>query len=503
MAKIAIIGGGVAGLSAGIYAQLNGHTATVYERHAVAGGNLTGWQRGEYHIDNCIHWLTGTNPATDTYRMWETLGALGDGVEVSQGDVLFTCEYGGRTLSLCRDLGQMRRDMLALSRTPSDTVEIERLIRAIETVQGMSHIAGETHDRGYGVLRLMRSCPWLLRYNAMSTGELASRFSHPLLRRFATSFLGESFNSLALVVVCAHFCGENAGIPQGGSLAMARRMADRFEALGGKLYTGREALEIICRDGRARAVRFADGEVVEADYVILATDPTSVFGRMLDAPMPTRLKRWYDAPDMQRFSAYHCAFALDAPRPPFRGDLALDVPSRYWGALHANTIAVREFSHEPSFSPEGKTILQTVSFCDEAEARTCIALAADRDAYRERKAQIARVTERLLLERFPEMTGELTCIDVWTPATYRRFTGAETGSFMSFVLPAGRLPVRLGGGVRGIPNVILATQWQQAPGGLPIAAECGRRAIEIVARREASLKVTKRRAHATYAEWAT
>ena len=74
---------------------------------------------------------------------------------------------------------------------------------------------------------------------------------------------------------------------------------------------------------------------------------------------------------------------------------------------------------------------------------------------------------------------------------------------MSFVLPAGRLPVRLGGGVRGIPNVILATQWQQAPGGLPIAAECGRRAIEIVARREASLKVTKRRAHATYAEWAT
>ena len=83
MAKIAIVGGGVSGISAGIYAQLSGHTATICERHNVAGGNLTGWQRGGYHIDNCIHWLTGTNPNTDGYRMWDTLGALGD-VDVYQ-----------------------------------------------------------------------------------------------------------------------------------------------------------------------------------------------------------------------------------------------------------------------------------------------------------------------------------------------------------------------------------------------------------------------------------
>ena len=76
MAKILIIGGGVSGLSAGIYAQLNGHSAVVCEKHAVAGGNLTGWQRGEYHIDNCIHWLTGTNPASKSYKMWEDLGVL-------------------------------------------------------------------------------------------------------------------------------------------------------------------------------------------------------------------------------------------------------------------------------------------------------------------------------------------------------------------------------------------------------------------------------------------
>lgn len=38
MANIAIIGGGVAGLSAGTYAQMYGHTATIYERRFKAGG---------------------------------------------------------------------------------------------------------------------------------------------------------------------------------------------------------------------------------------------------------------------------------------------------------------------------------------------------------------------------------------------------------------------------------------------------------------------------------
>ena len=99
MANIIIIGGGVAGLSAGIYAQMNGHHATIYEKHFKAGGNLTGWDRNGYHIDNCIHWLTGTNPVTKLYKTWKDLGALGD-VPVYQAESLFTFEKDGYTLSL-------------------------------------------------------------------------------------------------------------------------------------------------------------------------------------------------------------------------------------------------------------------------------------------------------------------------------------------------------------------------------------------------------------------
>lgn len=57
--KLAIIGGGVSGLTAGIYAQMSGMESTVYEQHSIAGGELTGWERQGCHIDNCVHWLVG------------------------------------------------------------------------------------------------------------------------------------------------------------------------------------------------------------------------------------------------------------------------------------------------------------------------------------------------------------------------------------------------------------------------------------------------------------
>ena len=56
---------------------------------------------------------------------------------------------------------------------------------------------------------------------------------------------------------------------------------------------------------------------------------------------------------------------------------------------------------------------------------------------------------------------------------------------MSFALPSKSLPLRTSNKVDGFSNVFLATQWQQTPGGLPIAAEGGRLAIEAIKKAEA------------------
>ncbi|HNR80708.1 MAG TPA: NAD(P)/FAD-dependent oxidoreductase, partial [Mesotoga infera] len=57
MKKIAIIGAGIAGLSAGCYAQMDGFETEIFELHNNPGGLCTSWKRKDYTIDGCIHHL--------------------------------------------------------------------------------------------------------------------------------------------------------------------------------------------------------------------------------------------------------------------------------------------------------------------------------------------------------------------------------------------------------------------------------------------------------------
>lgn len=477
MKRILIIGGGVAGLSAGIFARLHGFEACVFERGEIAGGNLTGWQRGEYHIDNCIHWLTGTNPASATYRLWEELGVLGD-VEVMQSESLYTCEVSGERLTLWRDLDRLEREMLALA--PEDERRTRAFCADVRMAQRMLGIGGEGRNEKSTVAQNLLVMPRLLRYTRLDVGSYAARFRHPLIRAFLTSLLTPCFGVLALFCVFAHYTADNGGIPRGSSRGMAQRLEERFLSLGGALQLKKEAVKIH-REGRlARAVSFSDGTRAEGDYVVLTTDPAASFGRLLDVRMPAQLERMYHSTRHFRFSGYHCAFACVLPRLPFQGDFITPLSPNDQAMLGTRDLILREFSHEPSFAPTGHSILQTMAFCDEEGAREFIALRRAGDAYVKRKKEIAARLQVLIEARFPQLQGKLSLLDVWTPATYQRYVGSEIGSYMSFAFGGGVLPLAVSNRVRGLDNVILATQWLQPPGGLPIAAQSGKRAIETI-----------------------
>ena len=481
MSKILIVGGGVAGLSAGIFAQLNGHQAVICEKNLTVGGNLTGWQRGDYHIDNCIHWLTGTNPSTATYKTWEALGVLGD-VEIYQGETLYTCEYQGETLSLYKDIHKLKSEMLRIS--PRDEKEIISFIKAIKLIQGLSGIGGENHDQKISPFRLMLSAPLLIRYHRMSTLDLSQKFTHPLLKRFITYFIGECFASLALIFVFAHFCGENAGIPKGSSVAMAQRMANRFKELDGTILISKEVDRVNLENGVAKSVQFKDGSVEACDYVVLATDPRVTFGKLINATMPRELERQYTDTRLLRFSSYHCAFSCDLADLPFKGDFVFEVPQKYWGKLQTKFLTIREFSHERDFAPEGKSIIQSLTFCCENSAKEFIKLKSNPEKYKSKKKELSSIIERLIVKKFPQLMGKLSCIDVWTPASYKKYVNSEIGSYMSFVFGPRVLPLEVTSRIKELDNVFLATQWQQIPGGLPISASEGKRAVEAICKLE-------------------
>ena len=477
MADIIIVGAGVAGLSAGIYARMHGHRATIYDSHFVAGGNLTAWERQGYHIDNCIHWLTGTNPVTKLYRMWNELGVLGKDVEVMQAEHLYTYVEKEKKLSLHLSLERMRDEMLKIS--PEDKAEILYLVRMVKAFSRFMGMAGKNDDKKSNLVQKGIAGLSITRYASMTIGQVAGRFKSPLIRDFLKSFLPENFGSMTLIMVMSTFTSKNGGIPRGSSGAMAERMVKRFEQLGGKLCLRRGVDRINVKDGKAESVTLEDGEVMAADYVVVTADPATVFGRLLDRKfMPAYLNRHYKRADMPRFSSHHCAFACQGTDLPFQGEITLRIPEQYKELLCGNYLMLREFSHEPSFAPKGQSLLQTMIYCFEQDAQRFIAQKRDAEAYRQRKQEMAKAIEQIILQQLPGLAGRLSCLDVWTPATYQRFVRSDMGSFMSFALPPMYLPLRKSGKVKGLDNVVLATQWQQPPGGLPIAAETGKYAIK-------------------------
>jgi phytoene dehydrogenase-like protein len=90
--KIIIIGGGIAGLCAAVYAQRCGYQAEVLEMHDSAGGLATSWRRGAYTFETCLHWLFGSNPDGEMYSQFDQgfLWRGGHGSDVGSCSLLFS-----------------------------------------------------------------------------------------------------------------------------------------------------------------------------------------------------------------------------------------------------------------------------------------------------------------------------------------------------------------------------------------------------------------------------
>ena len=130
---------------------------------------------------------------------------------------------------------------------------------------------------------------------------------------------------------------------------------------------------------------------------------------------------------------------------------------------------------------------ETILKLNAKKAKALAELGADPEAYRCKKAELASIAGEAIIKTFPELAGKLRLLDCWTPKTYRRYFGSDIGAYMSFAFSSRVLPLPVGCRVPGIENLVLATQWQQPPGGLPIAASAGKRAAEricLLARRE-------------------
>lgn len=126
--SVIIIGAGLAGLSAGIYAQKNGYRSRIFERQTVPGGMAACWRRGDYLIDGGIHFVTGHNPGVGLHRLLKELGML----DVAYVDMdlygRFSDEATGISFDVVGDPEELRTTLKECF--PDDGKVIDELINA-------------------------------------------------------------------------------------------------------------------------------------------------------------------------------------------------------------------------------------------------------------------------------------------------------------------------------------------------------------------------------------
>ena len=461
MKKVIIIGGGVSGLAAGIYCRKLGLGCTILEKHSEIGGNLTGWFRNGCYIDNCIHWLNGTNSKDALYSVWKELGIINNDADLYQAKSFFESELDGENIAFSADAEVTRLNMLLLS--PCDSKEINRFIDAVEAVADFMSERSSlvSAARAYAI------------YRRISLSALAERFSHPLLKTAFTDYFGGDFSAIALIWAYAAFTCGNAKVPLGGSKNAADRVAERLRELGGEILTRSEVVRINTDGERhASGVKLNDGRVLVGDAIICACDPTITFGKILpEKLMPSALTRCYNTPEkFLRFSSIHAAFVCDSRNIPEFGTrvIACESPAE----SGCGRVIVKEFAHESNYAPDGKTVLQTMMFQNENDSMKWI----NSNNYAENKSEYIYKMKNALIRSFPTCEASLELLDAWTPATYKRYFGSESGSYMGFALTPRTALKTIDSRIKGLDNVFIATQWQTSPGGLPNAARAGKKA---------------------------
>lgn len=485
--NIIIIGGGIAGLSAGIYAQRYGLQSVLLERHTLVGGECTGWDRQGYHLDNCIHWMVGTQPGSDMYQLWEELGALGPHIPLvpSQAFIRF-CSADGRSYTVWNNLDRMQQEMIDIS--PADAPLIRRLVADIKTyacIQSVTSKPAEQRSfwsKAAFYWHIRRAILPHIRYSKISITQLANQFQSPFLRSTMLTYLPGTFYAEALLYMYAFVATRQAGIPVGGSRAMALRMAQRYESLGGQIRCSAEAHEILVRDGQAYGVRLKNGEILEADAIVAACDPHVTLHQLLGNRYPDAyFEQRYQHPEQYPLYSHACLyFAAQHPMHDFEADtVAFQTTQPFiMAGRQQQTLLVKHFQYEPSFAPQGRSVIQVMILQNESDYDYFQHLRdTDLAAYRAEKQRIANYVSQQLCQRFPEVQS-LQMLDFTTSYSLTRFCRAYKGCYMPFVTQPGVPRIFHNGRIKGLHNLVLAGQWLQPPGGLINAAITGKFAIQ-------------------------
>jgi phytoene dehydrogenase-like protein len=480
--KITIIGGGIAGLSAGIYALKNGFEAEIIEMHTVPGGQCTAWRKKGHLFDYCIHWLVGSSSGP-FHQIYNETGALNNTVKILNNEIYASyVNSEGELMHIYNDLDQWVEYLSQMA--PDDRAALLRMkkeMRAMGTLESFEDAPGCRPVKSYlrAVFKSMPAFRLFIKYGKLNAKQYVESLNlkSDKVRNFLIDTFGiEEFGAIVFLMMLSWFDQKNAGYPIGGSLPFSLRMADTFRSLGGTLSLGHKVEEIIVENSKAVGVKLSDGSIKKSDFIVGACDLHNLIEKQLGGR--------YTSPEItEAFSNW----------PLFNPIVFISVGLSSRLDLHSHTVSyrcpgkmigstalrpgymIRHFNHDPLITPEGKTTL-TIMF----ESPWELWEELEGDAYRAEKERIEADMRAELEKHFPGISASIEVFDIATPKTTVRYTGVHHGAYEGWKPTTEILRKSIKMQLPGLENFYLAGQWLYPGGGIPPAIQSGRWVIQLI-----------------------
>ena len=489
---IIIIGAGVAGLSAGIYAQMNGYKTSIHEMHSLPGGLCTAWKRKGFTLDGCIHWLVGSSPANGLYQYWQEVGIIQGREFINPEEYARYEGADGRTLVLYTNVDQLEQSLMACS--PADATVIGEFIGGIRLCMDFDFPSATLPPvkRALAVIRLgllfVTKGRALKRWMNTTAADFAGRFKDPMIRGALRDMWLPDFSMLFMLFTFAWLHKKCAGYPLGGSLPMAQAMAKRYLALGGTLHFNSRVQKILVEDNRAVGIRLTDGSEHRAARVVSAADGhETIFslleGRYADATTRLPYETWPTFPSLLHVGLGVNRSFDNEPKSVSGFSFALKQPTTIADAV-LSRLPVHLYNQDPSLAPVGKTsvVVMLPSSYDYWKE-----LSRDPAAYKAAKEAAAHAVIACLEQRFPGISGQIEMIDVATPLTFERYTGNWKGIFEGWLITpgnSGTLMNPMSQTLPGLSNFYQCGQWVEPGGGLPSGVMSARRLVKSLCKQD-------------------
>lgn len=478
-----IIGGGLAGLTAGATLSKFGKKVLLLEQHHKPGGCATTFKRGDFIIEVGLHEMSGLTEhgtITQIFKMLEVDKHVQFekvpefyGVVSDKEDFVMPHGYDRALKSLTdkypEDKKGIERFMRLIAGTREEVIKLPRsplkqkLMYPLMPILYPNLVEATRHTVG----------SWLDKYISNENAKL-DLIAHLV-------YWGDDPYTLSMFYYALPFSGfiENGGhFIKGGSQELSSYLSSYIESNGGRVLLGKRAEKINTENGKVTGVTFRDSfnensrpDTVLCDNVI-ANCAIPLVPSMLDEPFKTWLQQKISSKtnscsllclylgfntDLEKFGVKYYSNVFEGDNVTTLKDIKNNHHAD-WSERRFIFVDYNKVDAGLAPPPKSEGVICAVDYIEEWEN-------LNKEDYKAKKEEVAQILLERIENRYPGIRNSIEYYEVATSKTIERFTSNPGGSVYGYAQTRDQIAGKRFRNNFLIPNLYFASAWAFPGGG--------------------------------------